>query len=373
MTKRRKKKSQVKKKFPLSDILARLFVGAALVSFLLAIGIKVIYYYAAKKFYNDFSLKSKASEQENKPNLKSVEKIVVWDYAFVSKINPDNGLPLGRANVFNINKTKYIYSWLRITNSQFFIKDQHLVRWEWYDPSGLLIKEYSVKTRPPLETGIDHFIYYWISDMLNFNELKSEGRDEKSFIGVWKVKVYIDEEFAYMDDFQIVNEEKSLEMSRGDFRITNFVGEGKIFRSEAGEIREFPLKNLLPVKEKDEILVYEGYKTSLLEEQSFPNSLFITNNEGITFRAFAIAEDLPKQDSRFNIILIKNNKEAVIQLSSGGLVLLEGTLEVINAETNDKIILSSSGSINDSLPAVRIDSYSKKFIKWDFILRPTVK
>lgn len=359
----------------------RLFLWLALIVLITAFGLKLFFYYTAKSINNSnnnlVKKNTTLNRQEAIPRATNLqEKVNVWDRAFVLKVNPDNGLPVGRSKLFNSNTTKYIYSWLRFTNNQFFIKNQHIVKWIWQDPSGMTVREFSIYTRSPQETGIDHFIYYWTVDVLDLSELISNGVNNDGLIGTWKVNVYIDNEFVYSDDFIIYNSSVGFKYpaitETSDIVVTNFVGEGKVFRQIEDNIKELPLENFMPVRENDEILIYAGYYTELLEEQDFPNSLFITNNHGSAFRAFSLASDLPKQDSRFKIVAMKNNK-SVIKLSSGGIVVLEGIAEIINSETGEKLTLSAGQDIQDQLPAVRIDPYSKKFVKWDFIVRPTTK
>lgn len=381
MSKRIRKKNKKDLFVVVVNGIYRIFLALALIAFIIVFTLKLFYYYLVKIYNSSIKKITVIEEQQNKnrsfkTNM-TVEKVKVWDRAFVLKVNSDNGLPVGRSKVFDLNKTKHIYSWLRFTNEQFFIKNQHLVKWAWQDPLGVTVREFSSKSKFPQDVGIDHFIYYWIADVLNLEALSRKGINDSKLIGVWKVNVYIDNEFAYSDDFLVYDSAIEIKYpekfgSSDTLVVADFVGEGKVFRQGKSDIEELPLENLMSIKENDEILVYAGYYTSLLEEQDFPNSLLITNNRGSVFRAFSLASDSPKQDSHFKLLSMKDNK-SIIKLWSGGIAVLEGEVEIINSETGEKIILSAGEDFQDKLSAVRIDPYSKKFIQWDIIISPTIK
>lgn len=72
----------------------------------------------------------------------------------------------------------------------------HNIRWDWYDPNGTLFMttgNYELKTRKNM----------YVKEGAVFHKIELKNSDAANHSGDWKVKIYIDDELAAIDDFSV--------------------------------------------------------------------------------------------------------------------------------------------------------------------------
>ncbi len=97
------------------------------------------------------------------------------------------------------------YSWIKFSGSM--CRMNHIVTWKWYSPEGKL---YSVNT---INLASDCVGSEWSLS----SRLPIKGSIPTSLAGKWKVDVYFDDIFAFMENFKIgshINESKPMATNR---------------------------------------------------------------------------------------------------------------------------------------------------------------
>ena len=116
----------------------------------------------------------------------------VHEYKMCKDVDQESGLPLDVGSVFSITDDRAVI-WLNFTD----FHETHVIRYEWYDPDGRLYYTYDYNAEPP-EEGRPWFVCWgWVL---------IEGYLPAYFHGIWRVKFYIDNEFAGSTTFEILSE-----------------------------------------------------------------------------------------------------------------------------------------------------------------------
>lgn len=292
-------------------------------------------------------------------------KIMLWDFSFARDVNYSTGLPNFRNNMFFIDDTDNIFAWLRFTADNFFINKVHNIKFEWYNSKGLLVSESIQSSKLPKDAN-DWWNYYFVTDSIMFNKLSTNNNE--NLLGTWKLKVYIDKDIAFDQPFYLVqrlNKKKYLDDAK-NFKITSLLGNLQIVESNNQELKYKNLSNFSDIKIGDDILLDKYSNKDIFDDSSIADSLLISNDKGVALKLLG-SDGKEFQQARLKLLSLdfdSNLKPVLkVELYSGSIIVLDGTLKVINHNNKEEEILRGGNTAN-SFKAIGLDKDTKKFQYW---------
>ena len=119
---------------------------------------------------------------------------IISDYTMCKDVQESSPYdPIERTSTFLSNDEKAI-SWLRLDD----VTNSLNVRWDWYDPLGNPYYTWDLDTSDPADEGYDY--WDWTKAWC-YIPIKDHAAAEKP--GLWVVKVYIDDEYEFEEEFTI--------------------------------------------------------------------------------------------------------------------------------------------------------------------------